>query len=114
MYHHSGSSQCTSPMHLVFLTLVSVSCSVRFNSLKSHGMYPARLLCSWNFPGKNTGLGSIPSPGDCPDPGKEPKYPTFQAGSLPFEPAGKPKTPQLFGLKKYFHMKNWDPQMSHN
>ena len=37
-----------------------------------------------------------------------------QAGSLPFEPAGKPKTPQLFGLKKYFHMKNWDPQMSHN
>ena len=26
----------------------------------SHGLYPARLLCLWNFLGQNTGVGSIP------------------------------------------------------
>ena len=26
------------------------------DSLKSHGLEPTRLLCLWNFPGKNTGL----------------------------------------------------------
>ena len=31
-----------------------------------------------------------PSPGDLPDPGIEPKSPTLQAHSLPFEPPGKP------------------------
>ena len=33
----------------------------------------ARLLCPWDFPGKDTGMGlSFPSPGDLPDPGIEP------------------------------------------
>ena len=26
-------------------------------SLQPHGVQPARLLCPWNFPGKNTGVG---------------------------------------------------------
>ena len=26
-------------------------------ALQPHGLYPARLLCPWDFPGKNTGLG---------------------------------------------------------
>ena len=30
-------------------------CSVASDSLWSHGLKPARLLYSWNFPGKNTG-----------------------------------------------------------
>ena len=25
--------------------------------LQPHGLYPPRLLCPWNFPGKNTGVG---------------------------------------------------------
>ena len=29
-----------------------------FLSLQLHGLEPARLLCSWNSPGKNTGMGS--------------------------------------------------------
>ena len=33
---------------------------------------------------------SFPSPGDLPDPGVEPRYPTLQADSLPLEPLGKP------------------------
>ena len=28
------------------------------NSLQPHGLWPARLLCPWNSPGKNTGVAS--------------------------------------------------------
>ena len=34
-----------------------VSCSVMSDSLWAYGLKPARLLCPWNFPGKNTGGG---------------------------------------------------------
>ena len=27
------------------------------DSLRPHGLYPARLLCLWAFPDKNTGVG---------------------------------------------------------
>ena len=36
----------------------SESCSVVSDSLWPHGLYPARLLCPWNSPVKNTGVGS--------------------------------------------------------
>ena len=36
----------------------SVSCSVVSNSLRPQVLYPARFFCSWNSPGKNTGVGS--------------------------------------------------------
>ena len=36
---------------------VCVSHSVMSNSLWPHGLSPARLLCPWIFPGKNTGAG---------------------------------------------------------
>ena len=35
----------------------SVSCSVVSDSLWLHGLWPARLLCPWNLPGKNTEVG---------------------------------------------------------
>ena len=31
--------------------------SVMFNLLRPHGLWPARLLCPWDSPGKNTGVG---------------------------------------------------------
>ena len=34
-----------------------VNCSVVSNSLQPHGLYPARLLCPWNSPDKETGVG---------------------------------------------------------
>ena len=34
-----------------------LSCSVMSNSLQPRGMYPARLLCPWVSPGKNTEVG---------------------------------------------------------
>ena len=45
-------------------------------------------LCDspWNSPGKNTGVGKLPS-----NPGIKPRSPTLQADSLPAEPQGKPK-----------------------
>ena len=33
------------------------ACSVVSYSLQPHGLQLARLLCPWNFPGKNTGVG---------------------------------------------------------
>ena len=33
------------------------SCSVMSNSLGPHGLQLTRLLCQWDFPGKNTGVG---------------------------------------------------------
>ena len=35
----------------------SVRCSVVSNSLESHGLQLTRLLCPWNSPSKNTGMG---------------------------------------------------------
>ena len=34
-------------------------CSVMSDFLQPCGLYSARLLCPWNFPGKNTGVGAI-------------------------------------------------------
>ena len=36
-----------------------LSCSVISDSLQPHGLQPARLLCPWDSPGKNTGVGSL-------------------------------------------------------
>ena len=48
---------CVSKLHLgapLSLSLKLLSC-VRL--LRPHGLYPARLLCPWDSPGKNTGVG---------------------------------------------------------
>ena len=37
--------------------LLLFSQSVISNSLGPHGLWPARLLCLWDFPGKHTGVG---------------------------------------------------------
>ena len=44
-------------LRLLCLTSLCVSCLVMSNSLLSHGLQPARLLCPWDFPGKKTGVG---------------------------------------------------------
>ena len=31
--------------------------SIKSDSLRSHGLQPARFLCPWDFPSKNTGVG---------------------------------------------------------
>ena len=37
----------------------SVSCSVVCDSWQPHGLWLARLLCPWDAPGQNTGVGSL-------------------------------------------------------
>jgi len=52
---------------------------------------PTRLLCPWDSPGKNTGVGCRALlQGNLPTPGTEPRSPAFQADSLLSEPPGKP------------------------
>ena len=43
---------CTNIVHVCILIL-----SVLSNSLQPHGLWPARLFYSWDFSGKNTGVG---------------------------------------------------------
>ena len=84
-------SNCQHPLH--HRKCITQSCPILCDP---HGLWPARFLCPWNYPGKNTGVGGrsllqgvFPSPGDLPNPGIEPGSPALQADSLPFEPQKK-------------------------
>ena len=50
--------------------LVCEAVSVVSDSLPSHGLQPAKLLCPWDSPGKNTGLGCMPSSRGFSQPGE--------------------------------------------
>ena len=64
------------------------------NSLWPHGLYSP-----WNFPGKNTGVGSCSLlQGIFPTQGSNPGLPHLQADSLPADAEGKPKNTGLRSL----------------
>ena len=69
--------------------------SVVSNSLRPHGLKPARVLCPWDFPGKNTGVGCHALlQGVFPTQGLNPRLLCllrWQVGSLPVAPPGKPQ-----------------------
>ena len=55
-----GSSVYGEPLFFSFSPYFSPKVVLlRCVSLGPHGLYPARLLCSWDSPGKNTGVGSL-------------------------------------------------------
>ena len=64
------------------------------NSLQLYGLKPARLLCPWDAPGKNTGEGChVLLQGIFPNTGIEtapPAAPALQTDSLPLS-LGKPQ-----------------------
>ena len=60
-----------------FVVLVAKSC---LTLLRPHGLEPARFLCPWDFPGKNTGVGYFPSSGNLPNTGTEPTSPALASG----------------------------------
>ena len=65
--------------------LVAQSCLTLCNP-----MQPSRLLCPWDFPGKNTGVGChFLLQGIFPAQGSNPGSPALQADSLLSEPPGK-------------------------
>ena len=69
----------------------SVSHSVLSDSLWPHILQPARLLCLWNSPGKNTGVGCHSLlQGIFPELGIQPRSLALQADSLLSELSGKP------------------------
>ena len=74
------------------------SCSVVSDSLRPHELQPTRLLCPWNFPGKNTGVGCHALlQGISLTQGSNPHLLHllhWQAGSLPLVPPGKPLVAQ--------------------
>ena len=85
-----------------------VSCSIKSNSLRPHGLEPTRLLYSWNFPGKNTGVGChFPLQGIFLTQGSNPcllRLLCWQMGSLLPNHQGSPSTggqtpkPNFFSL----------------
>ena len=61
------------------------------DSLQPHGLYPARLLCPWDFPGKNIGVGChVLLQGIFPTQESNPRPPTLQADSLLSDHQGLP------------------------
>ena len=68
-------------------------CCTEFSRIQLCATQPARLLCPWNSPGKNTGVGlPFPSLGDLPDLGIEPKSlasPALAGGIFTTAPPGK-------------------------
>ena len=84
----------------------SALCLVKSNSLPSCELQSTRLLCSWDFPGKNTGVGchfllqgifltqilnfSLVAP-------------AYQVGSLSHKPSEKPQVPKP--MANYFRSK---------
>ena len=66
-------------------------CLVLSDSLQPHGLQPARLLCPWDSPGKNTRVGChFLLQGNLPDPGIEPTSLALAGGFFTAEPLGKP------------------------
>ena len=74
--------------------MLTLSHTVVSDSLRPHGLQPARLLCPWDSPGKNTGAGChFLFQGIFPTQGPKQHLLLLlhsQADSLPLEPPGKP------------------------
>ena len=60
------------------------------DSLWPHELQPSRLLCPWDFPGKNTGVNSHSLlQQNLPNSGIKPGSPALQADSLPSQPPSR-------------------------
>ena len=73
------------------------ACSVESDFLHLQGLKPARLICPWDYPGKNTAVGCrFLLQGIFPTQGLNLRLLHllhWHAGSLPLAPAGKPPGP---------------------
>ena len=77
---------------LLMGSVLSCSSTRVSDSLWSHGLYPARLLCPWDFPGKDTAVGCHSLlQGIFPIQESHPVSPAWQADSLPLSHLGSPK-----------------------
>ena len=68
-------------------------------TLLPRGLQPTRLLCLWDFPGKNTRVcGRSLLQWNLPDPGMEPVSPALQVGSLTLSHQGSLYALFLFSI----------------
>ena len=77
-----------------------LSCSVMSNSSWPHGLKPARILCSWDSPGKNTRVGCfVLLQGIFPMQGSNPGFPHFRQilYRLSHQPFHSPLSPSSRG-----------------
>ena len=75
------------------------ACSVESDFLHLHGLKPTRLICPWDYPGKNTAVGChFLLPGDLPNPGIKPSSPALAGRFFTNEPPGKPYS-QVYALR---------------
>ena len=85
----NGLSDC--PTFFLYLCCAEVSHPVVSDCSWPHGLYPARLLCPWGFPGKNTEVGChFLLQGIFPTQGSNLNLMYWQVGSLLLESPGKP------------------------
>ena len=86
------------------------------NSLWPHGLQPARLLCPWDSPGKNTGVGChFLLQGILPTQGSNLhllSLPHSQVNSLPLMLPGKPK--KYIMLSNYFDLESMEELCLHD
>ena len=75
------------------------------DSLWSYGLWPARLLCPWDSPGKNTGMLPFPSPGHLPDPRIEPGLLHYREILYHLSHVFLKPRPNLRGMVKLFFSK---------
>ena len=73
------------------------------HSVMSDSLQPHRLYSPWNSPGQNTGS-TFPSPGDLPNSGIKPRFPTLRVDFLLAEPQGKPKNTGVGSLSLLQHI----------
>ena len=74
------------------LNLLKLSETFMSNSLWPHGLEPARFLCPWDFPDKNTAVDAIPFSRDLLYSEFELRSPALAGGFFTNEPSGKPIT----------------------
>ena len=92
VWNHWATKRSTAPVtcsgHACFVA------SIVFDTLWPHGLQPTRLLCPWDSPGKNNGVGChILLQGNLLTQELNPQLWSllnWQVGSLPLVPAGKP------------------------
>ena len=78
-------------------------CSIVSDSSWRYGLSPARLLCPWDSPGKNTGVGChFLLPGIFLAQGWNPHLLYWQANSLPLSHQGSPRRQDTEPVKRYW------------
>ena len=93
-----------------------LSCSVLSNFLQHHGLQPTKLLCPWDFPGKNTGVCCHFLLEISPKPGIKLESPAFPSLAGTFFPTAllhplPHHRPSLFAKYKHIYLYPCKPQL---